>query len=852
MTRAGVRRLQRLAGVLLGVMIVLLLADSAFLVTAAAPDGLVLPMQRLHLGLGAGLCVVLPGFVASHVAMHRRHRNGAARRVGVVVATVAGLGCGAGLTLWAVGNGRAVRWIVVLHEGAFVAALGVYVLHRMRAFVTPALRAERVAVGAAIVLGAAIWAVQMVWTPAADPSRAASPLLVSGLSQATTVDGHVLGVDDLANPDYCAQCHPSIAERWQSSAHRFGSLNDPFYAATLAVGQQHREPDQLKFCGGCHDPLLLLTGRMDEHPTPTSPGADAGITCLACHAIVREPGRLGNGSYVVAAPEHYPGYDAEDPDERESSNRLVRSKPEQHIASFAPEHLRTPEMCVGCHKAHIPPELNGHRWLPGQNEYDAWHDSGAGGFSARTFFPPAPEQKRCQDCHMPRIEADDPAARDGTVADHAFPGANTALPAVLGDAPWVTRNQAFLEGVVSVDVGAIEIERPEGALRRLAPQGVVALPPGAAVTLDVVVRNRGSGHLYPGGIADLREAWLEITLRDDAGSVRLASGWLDARGNLDPDAHRWNAVLLGPTGEPLAVHDVEEAQVVLTARRIMLGASDVVRVALTAPDVPTHLELRVLDRKLPRAYVERVLGPDAPRMPVTAVARAALDFVPGPAQDVAPGPETGARLRDLGIGHLLRGDTTLAREAATVAAERLPEDPGPRLDVARAALDDGALGLAEDSVRAADALAPGHPTAAWLLARIRGGQGDHQGALVALDVALAAFPRDRELLVMKGDALFRLEREDEAAAVLEAALAVDPELLGAHALLTRIRAEQGDEAASQRHREAWDRYRPYSDDEVLAERARRADPALDRRANRQYVLPLGPAPAGWRSATDAR
>ncbi|MCA9650786.1 MAG: tetratricopeptide repeat protein [Myxococcales bacterium] len=849
--RSTIRRVQRATGVLLAVLTVLLLANSAFLATAFTPEGLVLPMQRAHLVLGGLLAAALVAFAGSHFVLHRRHRNTGARSIGLVVATVALLGCAAGVALWMVGKSRTVGWLVILHEGAFVAALGAYVLHRRRALVTPALRPEQLAAGAAILLGGGIWAAQLWWPTHDEHDQAPRATLVPGLSQARTIDGHVLRPEDLDDPAYCAQCHPAIAERWEASVHHFGSLNDPFYAGTLALAQQHRQPDELKFCGGCHDPLLLLTGRMDEHPRPEQPGADAGITCLACHALVEAPSRLGNGSYVVAAPEHYPGYDSDDPDERERSNRLIRSKPEAHVESFGKPYLRSPEMCVGCHKAHIPPELNSHRWLRGQDEYDPWHDSGAGGNSARTFFPPAPEQKRCQDCHMPQIPADDPAAGDdGKVADHAFLGANTALPRALGDEGWVARNQAFLEGVLTVDVGAIEVEGEGPPQRRLAPEGPIPVPAGRPLTLDVVVRNTGSGHLYPGGIADLRESWLEVTVRSESGEPLLARGWLDARGNLDPEAHQWNAVLLDGEGEPLLVHDVEDTHSVLVARRIMLGASDLVRLSLSAPEQPCTVELRVLDRKLTRSYVETVLGPDAPQMPITEIASTTLSLVPGDFVIVPPAttPEVGARLRNLGIAHLLRGDTALAREAALAAAERRPDDPGPPLDLARGALDDGALERAEEHVRAADAVSPGHPTAAWLLARIRGSQGDHEAALAALDVALAAFPRDRELLAMKGDSLFRLEREEEAAAVLQSVLEIDPEHLTAHALLTRIRAEQGDEASSQRHREAWDRVRPHSDDQVFNERARRANAALDRRANLQYVVPLAPPPPGWTPA----
>ncbi|MEM6294194.1 MAG: tetratricopeptide repeat protein [Myxococcota bacterium] len=840
------RALQRGSGWLLAVVVVLLVADSAFLATAYTPAGLVAPMQRLHLWLGGALTALLPPFVAAHWQLHRRHRNTDARRIGLLVAAVAAVGCVAGCVLWATVGGAGSRSILLLHEGAFVLAVATYVVHRLRARVTPALRAEWVGVGGIVVLVGGTWVAQLA-VPR-ESAEAPLPAYAPGLSRATTRDGHVLRPEDLGDPAYCADCHPSIAARWESSAHRHSSLNNPFYAKTLAVGQAERDPDQMKFCGGCHDPLLLLTGRMDAHPQPGEPDTDAAITCLACHAIEAIPDRVGNGGYRIAPVEHYPGFGSDDADERALGARLIRTKPAQHIASLGPEHLRSPQMCQPCHKAHIPEALNGYRWLAGQNEFDPWHDSGAGGNSARTFFPPAPKQKRCQDCHMPQIASDDPAAKDGTVADHAFPGANTALPTAVGDAAWAARNAAFLQDVLTLDVGAVDVASEQATARWLAPEGTVHGTAGARTTLDVVVRNVGSGHLFPGGIADLREVWLEATLVDAEGTPQVATGWLQPDGVLDPDAHRWNAVLLDPDGNLVKVHDVERSAVVLSSRRIMLGASDVVRLQLPFPDAPATVRLRVLHRKFGRDYVAFVLGDDAPPMPITVMAEASIDLTPGDKSPTEPGPSTGARLRNLGIGHLLRGDTTLAKQAAAAAATRLPEDPGPPLDLARAALADGDLDVALEQVRAADVIQPGHPTAAWLLARVRAAEGNHPAALEALDVALEAFPRDRELLVMAANALFKLERDEEAAARLEQVLAIDPEHVSAHALLMRIRAEQGDDEAAARHEAAWNRVRPSSADRTITERARREHPALDRRANQQYVLPLATPPAGWAPA----
>ena len=115
-------------------------------------------------------------------------------------------------------------------------------------------------------------------------------------------------------------------------------------------------------------------------------------------------------------------------------------------------------------------------------------------------------------------------------------------------------------------------------------------------------------------------------------------------------------------------------------------------------------------------------------------------------------------------------------------------------------------------------------------------------------MALAAFAQDRELLVMKGETLYQLERNAEAIVALKAALQIDPEHLGAHALLTKIYAEAGDAKSKQLHQDLWDRYRPHSQDKVVTEKARREHPALDRRANQQYVLTLEAPQPGWAPA----
>ncbi len=116
---------------------------------------------------------------------------------------------------------------------------------------------------------------------------------------------------------------------------------------------------------------------------------------------------------------------------------------------------QTAEFCSSCHKVHLDVPVNGYRWIRGFNDYDNWQASGVSGQGARSFYYPAAPQ-RCADCHMPLVDSNDPAAKNGKVRSHRFPAANTALPYVNRDPVQLKVVQDFLrDGQISVDVFGI-------------------------------------------------------------------------------------------------------------------------------------------------------------------------------------------------------------------------------------------------------------------------------------------------------------------------------------------------------------------------------------------------------------
>jgi hypothetical protein len=71
------------------------------------------------------------------------------------------------------------------------------------------------------------------------------------------------------------------------------------------------------------------------------------------------------------------------------------------------------------------------------------------------------------------------------------------------------------------------------------------------VTVDVVVRNMGVGHTFPGGTNDSNEGWLEFTLKNEEGTALVMSGYIDENGHLDKMAHTFKAVIVDKNSNPI-------------------------------------------------------------------------------------------------------------------------------------------------------------------------------------------------------------------------------------------------------------------------------------------------------------
>jgi tetratricopeptide (TPR) repeat protein len=447
-------------------------------------------------------------------------------------------------------------------------------------------------------------------------------------SSAETTSGKIIPSTFFMTSDTCKRCHEEIYNQWFSSAHHFSSFNNQWYRKSIEYMQDVIGTRPSKWCGGCHDHAVLFNGMMD---TPIkkiiqTPEAQAGLACTSCHAIVHVKSTMGQGDFVIEYPPLHDLAVSKNKLLQELHDFLVFTDPEPHKKVFMKPFVRgsTPEFCSSCHKVHLDIPVNHYRWFRGFNDYDNWQASGVSGQGARSFYYP-PKPKKCADCHMPLVASNDPAAENGKVHSHRFPGANTALPFVNGDTEQLHAVESFLKNnQVTVDIFAISRDAPltggeiksragegpalastfaigEEAMNFGRTQAVLRKPSeviapldkvdakikrGESIRLDVVVRTRGVGHFFPGGTVDAFDVWLELQAVDDRGKVIFWSGRVedDGKGPVEPGAHFYRSLLLDEHGNRINKRNAWAARSVAYVRLIPPGAADTAHFRLKIPE----------------------------------------------------------------------------------------------------------------------------------------------------------------------------------------------------------------------------------------------------------------------------
>ncbi len=772
-----------------------------------------------------------------------------------------------------------------LHVITPLICVWLFVLHRL---VGPRIRWKS---GLAVAGAGGVFVVVLVLLQAQDPRQWNRPGAYgeADFSPALTrsATGNYIPAETLMMDSYCASCHGDVHDQWADSVHRFASFNNPVYLMAVRNTREFSmardgNVDAARFCAGCHDLVPLLSGAFDDpdYDDVNHPTSQAGITCTGCHAITHVNSPRGNGDFTIEEPIHYPFATSDSELLQWVNAQLIKAKPAFHQRTFLKPLHESPEFCGSCHKVHLPEHLNNYKWLRGQNHYDSFLLSGVSGHGVTSFYYPPKAEANCNGCHMPQEPSDDFGARvrdeSGvyTVSNHLFPGANTAIPVLVGRDPAVVEaHQAFLTDSVRIDLVALRADgRIDGELIGPIRPQVPVLAPGREYLLEAVIRTLRLGHEFTQGTADSNQVWVEIEVMHE-GAVIARSGGMDPDTHaVDPWSHFINVWMLDRDGNRIERRNPEDIFVPLYNHQIPPGAADAVHYRLAVPEglsgeltVTARLNYRKFDNILMRHVEgERFVRND---LPITVIAEDQVRFPLSVDGAARPGPDSAIpewqRFNDYGIGLLRKPQRRQLRQAeqAFARVEALGSSHGP-LNLARVYLEEGRLDEAAAALTRARMHAEPPPawSLAWFSGRLLFEQGRFDAALTAFE-ALAEtrfaearergfdFSRDYRLLNQIG--LTQLERarlldgaqadqaRAEARRWFEGVLIEDPENTVAHYNLARLLEDLGESDQAAFHASEYQRYRV---DDNARDRAislaRQANPAADHAADAVVIYDL--------------
>lgn len=649
--------------------------------------------------------------------------------------------------------------------------------------------------------------------------------------------GEGLGAELARGAEICESCHAEIAAQWRGSVHAAASFDNPLYRVSIERFRDDNGEAASRMCAACHDVALLVDGAMEAEVRPDDPRAHAGVSCLICHGIV-EARPDGNGSYRLRSDE------VVIPVEGDPASLSA------HRARMAPKTLRTAALCGSCHKSFLGMGTGHDHHLPGFDDMATWRRSIHAGSRLDRVDGGVPE-RACADCHMPEVEAPrgDVSADNGRVRSHRFAGGHTWLAAMQGETEQLEATTAMLKSAATLRLSGLR--RRSGELR--LPADGAGLEPGEEIVLEVVIRNVGAGHRFPGGTLDAQDTWVELSITDARGERLAAAGQAWRQGRADVSLHRLHATLLDERGRPVLGRAIQDFRTPGYNHTITPRDRQLVRYAWRAPEQisddawPLRVQARLVHRSrepgLAQAACDEVRSPrgaawDAARrargrppidpcapLPRTIVAEDDIELLP-PSEATAAEPDAVLAL-DHGAAwaHALVEEIDRARPSFLLALDWLEGEQGPRAARLRAAALVGLGGVASRQGRTremehwldrADDTLPGQPASAWVRGRGLMAVWRHDEAIPWLRVAAAGAPLDDRAWTALAVAAGSEADYRGSLAAARRALALSPRApdpLRAQALA--LRGLGRDEATTRRALEAFLKHRRRDDGPAL-------------------------------------
>jgi len=377
----------------------------------------------------------------------------------------------------------------------------------------------------------------------------------------------------------CGSCHPRVFAEWASSNHAYASISPMFHKFEQRINDLTTGTIGA-FCVRCHQQVGTQRGEPRERALwERSAVAREGVTCVTCHRVTTEYGKVNGERHIQPGDIQQPIYNTG----RGSNLAAVRANTAEygskpiHKEAIRFEQIGRSEFCVSCHQVAV------NLGIKLEVVWDQYRAS-----------PALEKGVTCQDCHMGKVPGEAKGYESGPIAmvsgravgdgkarhsNHAFygPGYPIAHPGLFpfnvrslewgiedwlkfdyragwGRPEWENRNgsgAAFPAPWKSRDArerARLVIAQNEKALEYKKRHRVQVMENGSRIdgpfiegeprvgrslSFSYRVTNVDEGHNLPSGSLGAQpEIWLNVALVDPSGRNVWESGYVDSVGDM--------------------------------------------------------------------------------------------------------------------------------------------------------------------------------------------------------------------------------------------------------------------------------------------------------------------------------
>jgi len=227
---------------------------------------------------------------------------------------------------------------------------------------------------------------------------AAPAVADTNLAAAAAKDPHaeVLSKEGFPSASQCAVCHKQIYKEWASSNHAYSSISPMFHKFEQAISTLTQGTIG-SFCVRCHQMVGTQRGEKRELPLwERSRVSSEGVTCITCHRVQEEYGRVNGERNLTAGNIHTPIFGSLNDSK---FDEVIKNKDDYKIAASAGERgakihakvrrfaqISKSEFCISCHQVAV------NLGIKLEVVWEQYRDS-----------PAAKNGVTCQDCHMGKV-----------------------------------------------------------------------------------------------------------------------------------------------------------------------------------------------------------------------------------------------------------------------------------------------------------------------------------------------------------------------------------------------------------------------------------------------------------------